>query len=405
VLIADYLYLLMHYTHDEPGQRSPAMGLVTRAIASEGPAQGSYWDDAAAEVLLQAGRHYKLTGDQSFARGNLPFYERCAEFLISLIRPGEFLPVCRGSWDGQGGLKGKEPYFVAETYAGLLRLAEIEHNLGFAEKAERYASAAAAMKTQALKDYSEGGLWHTERGTFINHIDYRPLECTSPRSMNFSYGPLQPEGVIRTEYAHYETILPIWLGLLDDQDKIEAAFRWIDSHYTYASGRGGVTFPPFVSQTFIALLDVCVRLRHGIPGADRLLQLILDQAMAGGMPITEFVFGAYRNTGPLNPDWMFPLTPQTHTGRVWDNAPYFGAVMNLHYGLEYSHQGWKIGDPRPIANYPLSRVEGLRYQGATYTVTWEGWGTVKQIWLDGAPWPSNRLDLQQGSHEVKVQLG
>jgi hypothetical protein len=250
------------------------------------------------------------------------------------------------------------------------------------DEAAHYRQAAQNMKAQANRVYTEGGFWHPERNTYINYIDFKDPACRSPRIQNWSHGKRIEKGKPRTEFAHYETIFPIWMGLFDDEERIRAAYRWIDIEYSYASGRGGVRLPPFVEQDCMALIDVAVRLKYGIPGADRLLQFILDRALDGGLPLTEFHFGNYRNCGPENPDWVIRLFRNTHTGSAWNNAPYFQIVMMLHYGLNYSSGGWTISDPKPVANYPLSQVGGLRHKEAVFNVQWQGQGTVHEIWVD-----------------------
>jgi hypothetical protein len=211
------------------------------------------------------------------------------------------------------------------------------------------------------------------------------------------------EGIAREEYVHYETIVPVWLGLLDDAEAIRRAFRWIDARWTYATGRGGVTFPPRVCQNFIALLDVYVRLRYGVPGADRLLQLVLDRALDAGVPLAEHAFGSYGGEGPLRwPSGDYFL--QTNTGRIWDNAPYFGIVIGLHYGLDYSWEGWRIGDPQPLANYPLTRLEGLRHRDAVLSLRWKGAGRVREIRVDGVRLEGRTVGVESGAHEVEIRL-
>lgn len=154
----------------------------------------------------------------------------------------------------------------------------------------------------------------------------------------------------------------------------------------------------------MALMDVCVRQRHGIPGADRLLQLILDHALDGGIPLTEQEFGAYANSGALFPNGPFKFHPLTHSGRIWDNAPYFSLVLNLHYGLDYDALGWTLSTPRPLANYPLTDVKNLRHGQASYDVCWSGRGAIRRVRLDGRDLGKPRLDLTDGKHRVEVEL-
>ena len=363
-------------------------------------------DDTAAEMLLLAGRHFLLTGDREFARRNLATYRKLGEFLLNLRPAGSALPIAHGSWDAQGILVGQEPYFVADCFAALGRLALIEEALGDRSASRRWRKEAKAMRQAALTDYRQGGLWHSERGTFINYNDYKDPALAGPRVQ--SHAPmdkLAAKGTAHTEFLAYETIVPIWLGLLDDPAQVRRAYAWIDAHYSYASGQGGASFPPGIGQSSIALLDVCVRQQYGIGGADRLMQLIADHACDGGIPLTETAYGAYGAAGPSSPDGAFAFYRHTHTGRIWDNSPYFSLVMKIHYGLDYDYRGWKLADPRPLANYPLTTVSGLRHGRAQYAIRWKGRGRIRTITLDGKPWGKRHLDLTDGEHKVVVALG
>jgi hypothetical protein len=402
-LISDYIALSAKHAQDSRAGMSPVVGHIGGAPSNWGIED--YWDDAAAELLMLAGLHHRISGDLAFARAHAGLCHRCAEHLLSLIREGEDLPITSSTWDGQGALIGAEPYFTALCFAGLNQLAAVDRALGSESLAARWEGAARRMRSAALEDYRKGGLWNSDRGTFINFIDYKDPGLASPRSHNWSRSAPQARGVPRAEFALYETVVPIWLGLQDDEGKIRNAYRWIDQNYDYASGRGGISFPPHVGQTFVALLDACVRQKYGIGGADRLLQAVLDRAFDGGIPMTEAAFGAYRGGGPAHPGWKFQFFPQTHSGRTWDNSPYFGLVMSLHYGLQYSSEGWELRDPKPIANYGLTAVRGIRHMRADYSIVWEGSGAIAEIFLDGKPLSGRRLGLREGSHEVRVSLG
>lgn len=350
-------------------------------------------EDALAELLMLGGRHYYLTGDVNFAKAHIEQYHAAAHRLLSTIPAGQALPVCTLSWDGQGIVMGKEPYFTAECYAGLNRLADMEEALGDADSSIQWRNAAAAMKHAALTDYREGGLWHSDRGTFINFIDYKDPQISTPQGQNWSPGKMVPPGIPRREFALYETIVPIWLGLLDDEQKVHQVYEWIDSHYSYASGRGELTFPPFIIQNFVALLDVAVRQKYHVP-ADNLLQLLTNHALDAGIPVAERAYGSYGHGTAY----------QAHVGRIWDNAPFFAIVLNQHYGLDYSYQGWLIREPRPLANYSLTRLENVRHKNAVYSLSWQGTGTVESILVDGKTWPARLLNLTEGSHTVLIKL-
>jgi len=401
-LVENFIALAIRHSQTVDPSLSPVKGHIGQADSNWGVAD--YWDDAAAELLILAGLHYRLTGNCGFARSNIEFYHQCAHYLLSLIPQDGYLPITSSTWDGQGALIGVEPYFVSECHAALVQMAKLDQALDNEELAGFWATAAGNIKIAALADYRQGGLWHADRGTFINHIDYKDPALASARSHNWSRSPIQERGIPRLEFMLYETIVPIWLGLMDDEKMIRQAFAWIDSHYDYCSGRAGFTLPPGINQNFMALLDVCVRQKYGIPGADRLLQLILDRASDGGIPLTESAFGSHKKTGPAHPEWRYQFYTQTHAGRTWDNSPYFGLVMSLHYGLDYSFHGWQIDDPKPIVNYGSTRLGGLRHKGAVYNLEWQGHGKISAILLNGQRMKSRQLSQESGNHEVRIIL-
>ncbi|HNT88249.1 MAG TPA: hypothetical protein PKL84_10330, partial [Candidatus Hydrogenedentes bacterium] len=240
-------------------------------------------DDAVAGLLIMAGRCFSLDHDEIRARAYLDPLRRCAEYLLSLRTEEDPLPVTARTWDAQGVLIGKEPYFTALCYAALYRLAFIEESIGFFSHASRWRREAQAIQQAALRPYQYGGLWHPDRNLFINHLDYKDPADAGPRRRNWQSGRRVQTGTPWADFALYENVVPFWLGLVEDEELIEAAYDWIDSHYTYASGRGGPVYPPYLCDTSMALLDVCVRLRYNIPGAETLLQTILEHALDSGV--------------------------------------------------------------------------------------------------------------------------
>lgn len=366
-------------------------------------------DDAVAETLLGAGRYYVLTNDEAFVGRLLPGLRRCAEHLLALRRPGEPLPVTTRTWEAQGALAGTEPYFTALCFAGLNRLAYIEERLGDPARATQWRHEAAAMQEAALMPYRYGGLWHPERGIFINHLDCREPAARGPRPRNWT--PVRAgtaagaPPVPWLDVALYENVVPFWLGLAEDPQMVEAAYEYIDGHYAYARGRGGADFPPYLIDTFVALLDVCVRHRYNIRGADHLLHAILAHAFDSGAPLTRAPFGGHVSVSPNDYTELSDHARRLPAGMLLENSPYFGLVVNQHYGLDYSHRGWHIGMPVPLPNYPFTRVTNLRHGNAAYAVTWQGRGKVKRILLDGKPHRSAWLEQREGQHEVIVQLG
>jgi hypothetical protein len=352
-----------------------------------------YGEDSQAELLILAARHLKLTNNKEFARQYIDEYHKCAEFLLGLRHQGEDLPICQHSWDGQGmPLHSKEPYFVALCYMGLNRLADIDEALNNPDFAKRWRTEAEKMKNTALLDYTDGGLWDPDRGTFIRFTDYRDPNHWGYKMQDwYNPGERVATGIPRTEFVFYETIIPIFLGLLDDPVKIKKAYEWIDENYNYSYGRGGITMPEGWSQDFVLLFDIMNRKKFDIPRAENVLQLLLSQGMNIGMPLTETSIFNHSN-------W------RVHAGRAWDNSPYFYLVINMHYGLDYTYEGWKISDPNPLENYTQTKISNLSHKDAIYFITWKGKGRVKSILVDGKLWPNNVLNLTEGDHEVEVIL-
>jgi hypothetical protein len=401
---AEFLYLLDPVAIGELLRDSLEVCLERSAPDAAGWPDGHLTDEECALVLLMAGRHYRITGDSHFVEKHIRHWRRCAEHLLELRRPSEAMPVVRQTWDAQGVTLGKEPYFVALCYAGLSRLAQLEAALPDPVMDDMWDTAALTLRAAATTAYEEGGLWHRDNHVFINYVDLKDPGMASPHEQNWDESALQREGVPRTEFALYETLVPFWLGLVEGTDTIWKAFDWIDDHYTYTSGRGGVSFPPHVVRTFIALLDVCLRQRHGIEGAERLLQLILDRALDGGIPLTESPFGTY--AGGTCPALKGPgcRSRSVPAGQLMDNSPFFALIIQIHYGLDYSWRGWQIGHPQPLRSYPLSRLSNLRHHGATFNISWQGRGRVKRITINGTAMNTQLLNHTEGEHEIIVFL-
>ena len=326
----------------------------------------------AALVLLLAGRYAAITGDPDFLGAHLHQFRQHAESLLAVRSADNGLPLIDS---GDGPVK--EPCFAALCHAALKRFAELEHGLAAPEQSRKWLTAAEAIRTAALTPYPEGGLLHPARGVFVRHAF-----------------PVSGTGAIRnarasTEFRLAQFVLPCLLGLMDDTTQIQRAYDWIDDQYTYATGRGGASCPPGADRGLFALLDVYVRQARGVAATERVLQFVLDHALDFGVPMLGRPYEARR-------------APEANFA---DAAPYLGIVLGLHYGLSYTRKGWLLHNPKPLANYPLTRVTRLHHKHATYSVTWQGRGRIKRIVVDGRTHRAPLLDEQDGDHEVTVYLG
>ncbi|MCC6142543.1 MAG: hypothetical protein IT368_01930 [Candidatus Hydrogenedentes bacterium] len=354
-------------------------------------------DNSVAELLMMAGRYFALTEDVAFATQYLESWRACGKYLLSLRRPHEALPVSYNSWHPGTALAGKDPYLSAVCYAAFVRLGFIEGVLKNRSQAYFWQSEAENLREGALAPYQYGGLWNAEHNVFISGVDFRE----SAQAGEFGNNPLT--GVPQTGFALYQNVIPFWLGLAEGPQIVQG-YKWIDGRWNYASGRAGLSYPPQICGNFLALLDVCVRQRHGVPGADRLLQLILDHAYDGGLPFPEAPYGRYDLSHPNAFGVPHPNWKHLPSGAFLANAVFLGLVLNIHYGLEYSKRGWYLGNPSPLETYPLSRVTWLRHERATYAVTWQGRGKIRRVRLDGKVVRTQWLDLVEGQHEVVVEL-
>jgi hypothetical protein len=355
-------------------------------------------DNAVAELLMMAGRYFALTEDAQFAQEYLETWRACGRHLLSLRRPHEALPVSQNSWSPQGALVGKDPYLSAVCYGAFIRLGFIEAGLKNRIQAYHWQSEAENLRVGALAPFQYGGLWNAEHSVFISGVDYR--ETAQAREI----GGNPQAGVPNTAFCLYQNVLPFWLGLAEGPAIVQG-YQWIDGRWNYASGRAGLSYPPHIYGNFVALLDVCVRQRHGIANADRLLQLILDHAFDGGLPFPEAPYGRYDFSHPNALGVPHPNWKHLPAGSFLANAVFLGLVLNVHYGLEYSKRGWFLGNPAPMATYPISRVTWLRHERATYAVTWQGRGKIRRVRLNGKTLRSHWLENPDGQHEVVVELG
>jgi len=399
-------------TLEQPGSRAPlrdialaaefwhlgdprAAGIILRNVLSENldrvvdkVSRGTA-DEEAALLLLMAGRYHHISDDIDFIGARLTRWRELADHLLSLRPDKEPLPIARIHWPGPTLRVAKDPYFTALAFAALRRMAALEHYVGAPQRSESLLSATESMRIAACAPFDEGGLLHPGSGTFINCLDYEDPTVITPVTRNGATTTNGDDPSPRSEFLLHQNVLPFYFGLITDRAQVERAYDWIDDQYTYASGRGGATTPPGAARGLWALLDVYVRLYHGISGVDRVLQLVLDHSLDYGIPMLSEPYAARRASG----------------ANFADVSPYLGIVLGIHYGLEYTREGWRLSAPRPIANYPLTRVTNLRHRRATYSIIWQGRGRVKRVVLDGRTHRSDLLADSEGEHEVSVFLG
>ncbi len=326
-------------------------------------------------LLLMAGRYLRLTGDLEFISASHAKLRHHAEGLLALRRPSEALPLF--TIPGQPNAPVKLPGATALVYAALSRWGAIEVRLGSANDGDRFSEAAFAMQWAAIAPLETGGLWHLGRGSFVSC-----LPASGGRNSR-----VDPQTQPGAEFDFGQQALAFWLGLCPEDDLVRRSMEWVDYTYTYAAGRGGPVYPPGYKRTWHALLDVAVRLRYGCGDVAPILQRTVDVASRAGLPFSRWVRG-----------------PALPAGGLLDAAPYFEIIFQRHYGLDYDAGGWRLKNPRPLSNYPLTRVKNLRHKSATYAVTWQGRGTIQRVTLNGAPHPTRVLDKATGEHEVLVTL-
>ncbi len=323
-------------------------------------------------LLLLAGRYAAITGDPDFLGARLAQFRALADGLLAMRAKDNVLPLI----DTEDG-PAKEPCFTALCYAALKRLAAMEHGLAAPEQSKKWLTAAEAIRLAALTPYTEGGLLHPARGVFVRHTF--PGDSPEPTR----------NARARTEFQLSQFVVPCVLGLMDDAAQIQRAYDWIDDQYTYATGRGGASAPPGAERGLYALLDVYVRQSRGVTATDRVLQYVLDHALDFGVPMLGRPYTARR----------------APSANFADAAPYLGIVLGQHYGLSYTRDGWHLHTPKPLANYPLTRVTGVRHKHATYSLTWQGRGRIKRIVVDGRTHRTPLLQDAEGDHEVTIYLG
>ena len=331
-------------------------------------------NEAAALALLMAGRVYRLGGADESIEAWLPWLAESGRRLLALRPHGEALPRCASA--SLPGYRVKEPIFCAVAQAGLSRLADMLAGFGQSAESHAMAEAAEAMRWAAIAPHESEGLWESSRKGYIQALVYEGLEGASHESPT----------ALRS-YRHGQNMVPLWLGLYPEKLWAETVLEQIDYRYTHALGRGDWDMPPEGGSTFYCLLEALMRHRLDRPHAHRLLQRVIDTT---------------RGAVPFPAAWNHPGAPRDFVS----GAPYFGLALRGHYGLDYSREGWHLGTPRPIENYPLTRVTGLRHRFATLNITWQGKGRVQRVLVNGAAVsrPEAPLAQDKGEHEVTVIL-
>lgn len=113
--------------------------------AHRGEQSKAFTDEECPLLMMAAWRLHQLTGDDEGLRGFLPLLRSCAQHVLALRRTNEAMPMVHETWDPQGVVQGKEPYFVALCHAGLRRLSELEQQAGDPLHARAWIEAARAL--------------------------------------------------------------------------------------------------------------------------------------------------------------------------------------------------------------------------------------------------------------------
>ena len=167
--------------------------------------------------------------------------------------------------------------------------------------------------------------------------------------------------------------------------------------YCAPAGKNECSVMDCSSVTWLAFLDIYLRGKKDYPaGRDRIYRLLVEHMHdAGGTPFPEGagVYG-YLTGG---------------AGRSWDNGNFFHMLICGICGIRKDREGIHISGPHTLQSLPLSELDNVKWQKATYDFTWDGDGEeIREVLLDGKPVPRSGetwlLDASKGNHRVTIKL-
>jgi hypothetical protein len=334
-------------------------------------------EDPVARLLLAA-RAEELYRALSTRPISLKAMYNLLETLLDQCAPPDAIPLAQDSTHEPLYHAG----FTARCYRALQRWADIARDNEQFRIARRCADTAQNLFDAARRPVEEGGLWHTRHSVFVSRApdQHDPDDAT---------------------YDHRSHLEALHFGLCNELREVQRGFDWLDDAFSYTSGRAAPNFPPNATDTCTLLLDACLRHRWGLASATTLLQYLASHALDTGLP-----FPAQLPVRPNLETKDFPaLMTQPSCGSLLAAAPWFGLVLQQHYGLEYTAAGWRIGQPNPIPGYPLTRLTNLAHERATFAISWQGRGRLRRISVNGLPHDAPFLNATEDRHEVVVYLG
>jgi hypothetical protein len=355
-----------------------------------------YNTESQAQFILLVAQYYRLTGDRECLRRWWPDVRYVAETLDALDTDGNHLPDrVWGSYDYQGVPVGaEESWLCSSVYGGWQAAAELADVLKEKKLANHYREQANALRKAMNRTVDEGGLWKPDKdgGYYVNMRHTTPL----PRSVDDRFIPYENLGPIYFHVASPAQAQAIW-------KRLDAGFEQFYNlkygpMYVGPAAADPKSEFPFTSAPWLGFLDVYLRVRDGIPGnRDRIFKLLVEHAhdippacFTEGLGITGYLSGV--------------------SGRSWDNANFFHALLVGVYGIEKTSGGIILRKPTSIAGTPLTKLENVRWRKADYILNWENSGDrIRRVTLDGKELKTNHdgeylLEPAEGKHEVRVEL-
>ena len=351
--------------------------------------------ESQADFLLLCHDYWEQTGDLEFIASIWPEIAYVTETLELLDTDGNSLPdALQGSYDYMWIKENsEEPLMCAKTSMAFGSVATLAAELGHTACAERLTGLAGRIRRTMNLPVESGGLWKEgeEGGHYIQMRSLDPVRDS-----------------IHDRFIPYNNLVPMWCGMTGPGQDVKI-FQQLDASfgeiyeleygpmYCAPAGKNERSVMDCSSVTWLAFLDIYLRGKKDYPaGRDRIYRLLVEHMHdAGGTPFPEGagVYG-YLTGG---------------AGRSWDNGNFFHMLICGICGIRKDREGIHISGPHPLQSLPLSELDNVKWQKATYDFTWEGDGEdIREVLLDGKPVPRSGetwlLDASKGNHRVTIKL-